>query len=92
MAKVYIVTELVFIDDGEYTHETNIGVVCSEKRTAVKAVNLAMSQVENKSKCVYTKKSWYKDYGSNWCKSIDYQMVGGEDYYTRLTIVEKEVI
>ncbi len=86
---VYIVTETIFTDDGE---DNIIGAVCSEKQTAVKLLNLAMSQVVNKSKWIYTMKNWYKDAAGNWCKSTDWQCINGEDYYTRLTIIRKEVI
>lgn len=87
---VYIVTELTFFDDD--SEENKIGVVCSNKNTAVKAVNLAISQiVNNKSKKIYTNNNWYKNYHGDWCKSIEYLM-DGEFYYTRLTITKKEVI
>lgn len=86
---VYVVTEKTFTEDGEYNI---IGAVCYDKKDAVYAVNLAMSQIENKSKHIYTKKSWYRDDACNWCKSTDYRLADGEDYYTRLTIAKKEVI
>lgn len=91
MAKVYIVTHEQ-TEDKDIFGRKEIGVVCSDKKTAVKAINLAMSQIINSNK-IYATSTWGKNYEGNWSKSVSYHgCISETDFVSEFAIVEKEVI
>lgn len=91
MAKVYIITD-ERTEDHEIFGDKIIGVVCSDKKEAVKAVNLAMGQIINNN-TIYATSTWCKNYQGNWAKSVHYcSCIDDTDYVSEFAIVEKEVI
>ena len=89
MAKVYVVTDEK-TEEHDIFGDKIIGAVYSDKHTAVKAVNLAMSQIINNNKIYFTTK-WGKNYQGNWTKSVGYRS-DDTDFVSEFAIVEKEVI
>lgn len=92
MAYVYIVTH-EHTEDHEIFGYKQIGVVCFDKKAAVKAVNLAMSQIINSNSRIYVTTKWGKNYEGNWSKSVSYySRSDGADFVSEFAIVKKEVI